>query len=291
MSNARRHKYDYSIDLQSDHVGVRILRLVGERRRVLEIGAGPGSITRLLQEHGKCLVTAIELDADAIECLSQFCEHVYQCDLNQAGWTEIVVVEGKFQVVVAADVLEHLYDPLMTLRGMKSVLTDDGCIVISLPHIGHQSVLASIAAGNFEYHDWGLLDRTHIRFFGINSMQQLMEDAGLKIVSAEFLVRAPEQTEFARDWAAIDSELRASLEKIPFGQIYQVVIKAVPLSAPGDPLKLSTLAVPVAGPLLPPGASLGSICRIMLKRLAQRFLSQRARSRLSGILTRIGIRL
>ena len=41
---------------------------------------------------------------------------------------------------------------------------------------------------DFEYRNWGLLDRTHIRFFGIKNIQALFENAGLKIVHAEFVV-------------------------------------------------------------------------------------------------------
>jgi 2-polyprenyl-3-methyl-5-hydroxy-6-metoxy-1,4-benzoquinol methylase len=287
----QRHKYEYNVDLDSDHVGVKIFRMVGREKRVLEIGAGPGSITRLLKEHGQCRVTAIELDSQAIEKLGAFCERVYQCDLNAKDWTTSVSADGKFQVVVAADVLEHLYDPWSTLRAMRSVLSDDGYIVVSLPHIGHQAVLASLALGDFDYHDWGLLDRTHIRFFGIKSMQRLFDEAGLKIIEAEFLVRAPEHTEFANEWARAPAELKRNLAKCRFGSIYQVVIKAVPQSAPGRGLTLVSLPVPTPGPLLPPDASFGSKLRMTLKLLARRFMSQRTRAHLSEWLIRIGLRL
>lgn len=286
-----RHKYEYQVDLDSDHVGTRILRMVGREKRVLEIGAGPGSITKLLKEYGQCRVTAIELDSQAIEKLGAFCEQVYQCDLNDPDWTSGVSANGNFQVVVAADVLEHLYDPWSTLRAMHSVLSDNGFIVVSLPHIGHQAVLASLATGDFDYHDWGLLDRTHIRFFGIKSMQRLFDEAGLKIVEAEFLVRSPEQTEFSNSWASTPNDLKRQLAESKYGNIYQVVIKAVPKFASGNALKLAALPVPSLGPSIPPNASLGTKFRTILKLLARRFMSQRTRTRLSEILIRLGLRL
>lgn len=286
-----RHKYDYRIDLDSDHVGPRICRMVGQGKRVLEIGAGPGSITRLLKDNGQCRVTAIELDSEAIEKLGAFCEKVHQCDLNTSDWTDAVIADGKFEVVVAADVLEHLYDPWSTLRAMQRVLADDGCIVVSLPHVGHQALIASLALGHFDYQDWGLLDRTHIRFFGIESMQRLFEESGLSIIDADFLVRAPELTEFAQDWASAPDELKRSLEQSPYGRIYQVVIKAVPKSATSRGLKLTSMVVPQTGPLLPPGSPLGMRLRIGIKLLGRRFLTQRTRARLSEVLLRLGVRL
>lgn len=291
MDKNKRHKYEYKIDLDSDHVGTKILRMVGKEKRVLEIGAGPGSITRLLREHNQCRVTAIELDGEAIPILEPYCERVYQCDLNDPSWALSVSAEGKFQVVVAADVLEHLYDPWTTLRAMQTVLSDGGCIVVSLPHIGHQAVLASLYAGDFDYHDWGLLDRTHIRFFGIRSMQRLFDETGLKIIEAQFLVRAPEHTEFANSWAVASPGLKDSLAKSPFGRIYQVVIKAIPQSAAGEGLLLAEMPIPVPGPLIPPGATFATKFKMALKLLARRFMSQRSRTRLSEVLTRFGWRL
>ena len=285
------HKYEYRIDMDSDHVGPRICRMTGQGKRVLEIGAGPGSITRLLKEHGQCHVTAVELDSEAIEKLSAYCDRVYQCDLNTPDWPAAFSADTKFDVVVAADVLEHLYDPWATLRTMQSLLTDGGCLVVSLPHIGHQGLIASLAAGQFEYQDWGLLDRTHIRFFSIASMQRLFENAGLKILEAEFLVRAPEFTEFAKEWANTPEILKRSLEQCTYGRVYQVVIRAVPSSAAGRSINLVDLAVPPLGPLLPEGASMGTRMRLGVKLIGRRFLSQRIRARLSEVLLRMGLRL
>lgn len=285
------HNYDYKIDMDTDHVGPRICRMVGHEKRVLEIGAGPGAITRLLKEHGQCRVTAIELDGQAIEKLGAFCDQVHRCDLNDHDWPSAVSAEGQFQVVVAADVLEHLYDPWATLRAMHDLLSEDGYLVVSLPHIGHQAVLVSLAAGHFDYHDWGLLDRTHIRFFGVENMQRLFEETGFKIVEADFLVRSPELTEFAKDWANASEELKNCLEQCRYGHIYQVVIKAVPESYSGVGLKLASLVVPQPGPLFPPNASLVTKIRIVLKLLGRRTLSQSVRNRLSKVLLHLGFRL
>ena len=290
-SMVHHHKYDYNIDMDSDHVGPRVCRMVGSEKRVLEIGAGPGAITRLLTEHAHCHVTAIELDEEAIDTLKPLCARVFRCDLNDADWPSVVSADGPFQVVVAADVLEHLYDPWSTLRATKQLLSEDGYLVVSLPHIGHQGVIASLASGRFKYGDWGLLDRTHVRFFGLENMQDLFEETGFKIVDADFLVRAPELTEFANDWASASEELKHCLKQCNFGRIYQVVIKAVPQSAADHGLKLTALTVPQPGPLIPLGASLGTKFRIVLKLLGRRMLSQRARARLSELLHRLGIRL
>ena len=76
------HKYDYVIDRNDDSAPARVVRMVGSDKRVLEIGAGPGSISRVLQEAFDCRVTALEIDNEVIPRLASSCERVYRADLN-----------------------------------------------------------------------------------------------------------------------------------------------------------------------------------------------------------------
>ena len=286
----QRHKYEYNIDINGPTAAAAVVRMVGKDKRVLEIGAGPGSITRFLHGHGGCCVTAIEIDEDAIERLSSFCERVYRCDLNEQTWNAVLSQDAKFEVVVAADVLEHLYDPWAALRAVRGLVDKDGYVVVSLPHIGHNAVIACILQENFEYHDWGLLDKTHIRFFGIENMQQLFNEAGFKIVEAEFIVLPPEQTELVDYWRCIPADLKQGLAHNRFGTVYQVVVKAKPDSSPDQGLKL--LSLPVPGPGLIRSSQVTFKTRLIyfIKENILSHLSYHARSRLRNILHRMGVR-
>ena len=238
----KKLKYEYRVD--TDSAGERVVRIIGEGKRVLELGSGPGTITRLLSNESNCRVTALEIDAEAVEKLAPYCERAYLADLNDPHWPDAIKGEGRFDAVIATDVLEHLYEPLTVLKAMKGFLDETGCIIVSVPHVGHSVIHACLFDEDFEYRDIGLLDRTHIRFFGIRNIQRLFEDAGLKIVHAEFVVREPEHTEFARRWASTPAEIRNALEKNPFGSVYQVVVKAVPAEAAGEAIVLMDMLVP-----------------------------------------------
>ena len=239
----QRHNYEYQVGMEGDGAPARVVRMVGENKQVMEVGAGPGSITKLLTFVSNCRVTALEIDSEAIKKLEPICECAYQVDLNDKSWHETVNIDKLFDVVVAADVLEHVYEPLNVLKDMKSFLNDTGYLVISIPHVGHSVIHACLLEEDFEYSDFGLLDRTHIRFFGIKNIQKLFEDAGLKIVHAEFVVRNPEHTEFAKRWSRVSPEIRNMLAKNPFGSVYQVVVKAVPAHADGKAISLMNLPV------------------------------------------------
>lgn len=287
MSDETRHNYEYGVELDSGTAPARVVRMVGHDKRVLEIGAGPGSITRHLQGAGNCSVTAMEIDAEAIKKLSPFCERVYQTDLNDAAWPEVLVCVEKFDVVVAADVLEHLYDPWTTLKAMGGLLNSDGYIVISLPHVGHSAIAACLLDEDFDYRDWGLLDRTHIRFFGLKNMQALFEDAGLRIIDAQFVITPPEESEFSDRWRSLPREMQKVLADNPFGQVYQVVIKAVPEERGGH--KLDLMSLPVAAMNSPAGSDSGFVSSC--KSLARRHLGPGARSRIQGVARVFGIKV
>lgn len=233
MDIQQRHKYDYQVDLDDEgHVAGKVVRMVGSNKRVLEIGAGPGSITRLLKSVKGCAVTAVELDADAIPYLTPHCERVFQRDLNDPAWLEGLARPDGYEAIMATDVLEHLLDPWGTLAALKPLLAPDGHVVISLPHAGHNAVVGALLAGNFRYHKWGLLDRTHIRFFGLQNIADLFIDAGYAIVDVDYVRRPPEATELADLWAKLPGKTRTALEASAHGDVYQVVIKARP-QAPG----------------------------------------------------------
>jgi len=279
MENTR-HKYEYQVDVDARTAAARVIRMVGQNKKVLELGAGPGSITRLLKAVGNCRITALEIDREAIKKLAPYCESVYPANLNDEDWPQVLQSEGKFEVIVAADVLEHVYDPLKVLSRMKDLLSDGGNIVVSLPHVGHSALHACLFNEDFEYQDWGLLDRTHIRFFGIKNIQELFENSGLKIIHAEFVLLKPEETEFASQWRKTSPEFRHELKKNPFGIVYQVVLKAVPRSADGDAISLMSL------PIL----STKNSFKDKLKGLARGYLSPRALARFRDVAHKLGIK-
>jgi 2-polyprenyl-3-methyl-5-hydroxy-6-metoxy-1,4-benzoquinol methylase len=217
--------YVFEIDEDGDTAAANVLRLVGNNKKVLEIGAGPGSISKPLVMRNNCSVTALELDPNCIPILEGFCERVVSGDLNGTDWVDQFEPQS-FDVVVIADVLEHLVNPWRTLRSVATLLRDQGYVVCSIPNASHSVVLASFATDDVDYRNWGLLDRTHIRFFGVKNVQALFSQAGLRIVDARYVVIPPEVTEFAELWNTLPANTKAVLDSGPFSQVYQTVVRA-----------------------------------------------------------------
>lgn len=253
--------YDYAVDLESDTAPAIVIRMIKPGSRVLEIGAGPGSITRHLVETLGCDVTALEIDPDSLEKLKTYTPNAYQMDLNDPVWSERIRTEqGTFDFVIAADVLEHVYDPWRVLDQMKSLLAPQGSVVLSLPHVGHASVVACLLDEDFEYWPWGLLDKTHIRFFGIKNVQSLINEAGLKIADAEFVVRTPAMTEFTERWERIPKDIRDSIQRNRYSHVLQVVTRSVPADEGETGIDLMSLE-----PAPPPQQTVEHWTRVMKK--------------------------
>jgi 2-polyprenyl-3-methyl-5-hydroxy-6-metoxy-1,4-benzoquinol methylase len=224
-------KYDYRIDLDADNAHTRVIRLVGERKRVLELGCARGYMSRVLVERLGCTVTGVEVDAEAADEARKACSRVVVADLDRLDWTRELGRE-RFDVVVCADVLEHLRDPAAVLRALVPLLAPGGHVVASIPNVAHAAVLAELLEGRFSYRPLGLLDEGHLRFFTRDSLYETFERAGLVISHLERLELAPEATEFRTDLSRFPPALAERLRSGEESTTYQFVLTAHP-AAPG----------------------------------------------------------
>jgi 2-polyprenyl-3-methyl-5-hydroxy-6-metoxy-1,4-benzoquinol methylase len=129
----------------------------------------------------KCVVTGVEVDADAARYAADYCEEVHVLDLNSPEWVTRFS-EGRFDVVLLGDVLEHLVNPARVLSQTRKILGPNGSLVISLPNIVHWETRVKVLLGQFNYQSCGTLDHTHLRFFTLKTAQELIESAGCRIV-------------------------------------------------------------------------------------------------------------
>ena len=83
--------------------------------------------------------------------------------------------------VIFADVLEHLVDPWQTLRRYRELLKPGGTIVASVPNVANRVVLKGLLRMRWDYTEYGILDRTHLRFFTRDTALEMFEACGFEI--------------------------------------------------------------------------------------------------------------
>lgn len=174
-------------------------------RRVLDVGCGAGALGESFLQAGATEVVGLEGNAGAAATARKKLSHVVECDLAVADFD----LEGTFDVIVMADVLEHLPEPDLTLRKVLSYLAADGTVIVSVPNFRFWSVLLRLLVNRWELSDSGIRDRTHLRIFTDRTLRELLVSEGLRI---ERLVRKyrllEDQSQIGRFGAALTHAVR-----------------------------------------------------------------------------------
>jgi len=169
-------KYSANPDRYGSHE--RILSLLQELpagSSVLDVGSASGYFGERLAGKGYYVV-GVEQNEAAASVAAAFYDEFVVADV-EAG----LRLSRKFDVIVLADVLEHLRQPLNVLIHLRDLLSSTGRFVISVPNVANIYVRLSLLFGRFEYADRGILDETHLRFFTLNSACALVQKAALRV--------------------------------------------------------------------------------------------------------------
>lgn len=156
----------------------RILDLVEKNKKVLDIACAGGYLASFLKEKG-CTVDGIDNDIEYVKEAQKYC-NAKVLDINTEK------IEGKYDVIILGDILEHLPYPDKFLASLKDNLNTEGSIIISLPNIVNLYPRLKILLGSFDYEDKGIFDRTHMRFFTRKTFKEMISSTGYDIEKLEY---------------------------------------------------------------------------------------------------------
>jgi 2-polyprenyl-3-methyl-5-hydroxy-6-metoxy-1,4-benzoquinol methylase len=231
----RPSRYEYPFNPnRRNHTAASVFRLARTGGvRVLDLGSGPGIVAGALTALADKHVTCVDAEPSHLEAAAaRGVARTVLGDLTDPGWADDLAGE-RFDVIVLADVLEHLVDPGALLRqiGERELLAPDGRLVISIPNASHLAMLALLSIGEFPYRPTGLLDETHLRFFTLTSIRHLLEAHGFELTRVERTEKTLEQTEFADLLRDVDVKALRDLAAHGEALTYQYVLQAEPLGA------------------------------------------------------------
>jgi 2-polyprenyl-3-methyl-5-hydroxy-6-metoxy-1,4-benzoquinol methylase len=113
-----------------DFVGERVLSRYARRGiRSADLGAGPGAMAIRLQSLG-CDVVAVDRDANGFEAGLPH----QSLDLNEPDFASALGI-GKFELVTAIEVIEHIENPISFLRNVGRLLAAGGVAVLTTPNV------------------------------------------------------------------------------------------------------------------------------------------------------------
>jgi 2-polyprenyl-3-methyl-5-hydroxy-6-metoxy-1,4-benzoquinol methylase len=153
-------------------------------RSVLDLGCASGMLGAQLKRRQAARVVGVELDPGYAASAAERLDRVVQGSVEEAlrECPEL----GRFDCIVAADILEHLVDPWATLRDATALLEPGGTVVVSIPNVRTLELLIEVGLrGRWPRADHGLFDHTHLRWFALSDARELLEQAGLSVERVE----------------------------------------------------------------------------------------------------------
>ena len=219
-------KYNDELDLTTKNSLSCIIGMIKPNSRILEFGPAYGRLTKYLRNVMACSVDIVEINEISGMEAAKYAKRAWvgavEGNIENFKWLETGEI---YDYVIFSDVLEHLFSPEQVLEKAKEVLGSKGSILISIPNICHNAILANLYNNEFNYTKVGLLDNTHIRFWGLRNLENMCHDLDLCIDNIDALYIPMMNTEQGCFIRSINQEFQELLSVREFGDAYQFVVK------------------------------------------------------------------
>lgn len=156
----------------------KIIEIIGEDKTILEIGSSAGYMTKIFLENG-CKVDVVESDSEVISKIPKGTRKILNKSIEEA----LIYKElNNYDFIIMADVLEHLVNPEQVLKKLLKIASDKTRLIISVPNIASWAMRKQLFFnGDFEYRESGLLDKTHLHFYTVNTLPKILSKNGWKV--------------------------------------------------------------------------------------------------------------
>jgi 2-polyprenyl-3-methyl-5-hydroxy-6-metoxy-1,4-benzoquinol methylase len=141
--------------------------------RLLDVGSGAGSWAPRLRRAGARDLVALDPSTTAVALAKDRYDSAVIGTVESTQFSEL---GGQpFDVIVAADVLEHLIDPWAALRKLRSWAAPGAVLAVSVPNLRFYRLVGNLLLrGEFEYEPFGVRDWTHLRWFTRRSLTRML---------------------------------------------------------------------------------------------------------------------
>lgn len=138
--------------------------------RLLDVGCFTGHFLLAAREAGWQQVEGTEISSQAIE----YAREQYHLTLHEGDLLSLDLPSDAFDAVTLFDVIEHVSDPLGTLRRVYQLLRPGGVLYLDTPHF------TSLPRFLFNK-EWSVFFPWHRTYFSANNMSLALEQCGFRV--------------------------------------------------------------------------------------------------------------
>lgn len=195
----------------------KTLALVGTGKKVLDIGCYTGDISLAIKEKGNTVV--------GLDCNTEFVKMTQKKGIK----AKFANFEGKFPIksnsfdlIVAGEIIEHIYHTENFLKECNRVLKKNGEIIITTPNINYWAYRIKMLFGKtlpfaIESGEESEANPGHVRYYTIDSLKETLQKFGFEptvIISSNILNRKIKLEKLADFWPSIGYHIIMKAKKV-----------------------------------------------------------------------------
>jgi len=143
---------------------------------IIDIGCGNGYLVNYLSKFGHHVV-GIDIAEDGIRIAKEAYPHL-KFEVHSAYQKLDNLLGVAADVVISAEVIEHLYYPQQFLKNICGVLHPGGYLILTTPYHGYLKNIAISLFNRWDQHHHPEREGGHIKFFSEKSLRQILAGNG-----------------------------------------------------------------------------------------------------------------
>lgn len=147
------------------------------KKKILDVGCATGYVGAFLKKNDNYVV-GIDVSKKDVDQAKKVLDKAFVMDVESDDLKKL----GKgFDLIIVAEVPEHLFDPEKVFKKLLTLLKPSGRILISTPNVVHAYIRLKFLFGVFSYKEETVINKSHIHFFTRSELLRVINDLGLTV--------------------------------------------------------------------------------------------------------------
>ena len=184
LSQYYNQKQDYGINsLRRQKINaLAAAEIKSGHQNILDLGCAGGYVSKDWRTNGNQVI-GLDISERSVSQAKKVLDQAFLFDLEAGDWPESIR-DDKFNLILSAEILEHLFSPKDFLERLKPMMADNGIIIITTPNFLVWNNRIRLLLGRYGPKEI-FYDPGHIHLFSYHSLKWLLHDLDFKIIAED----------------------------------------------------------------------------------------------------------